>query len=82
MELVFEVTRFKSDWVLEERAAFLITFVSDHTCKTPRITIFVREVVRNVSEPTQCLKIFGDPDMGVLLLETMVKILSFFLPFF
>ena len=73
IELVCKVTTFNSDRLLGERAAFLITFVSDHTCKTPRITTFVREVVRNVSEPTQCLKLFGDHDMGVLLLETLLK---------
>ena len=82
IKLVFEVTRFNSDQVLEERAAFLITFVNDHTCKTLPITTFVREVVRNVSEPTQCLKMFGDPDLGLLLLETMVKISSFFFSLF
>ena len=66
---VCEVTRFNSDWVHEERAAFVITFVSKRMCYSSRVTALAYEVVRNVKT--------GDSGLGVISLRTMVKILYF-----
>ena len=51
-----EVTRFNSDRVHEERAAFVTTFVSKHVCYSSRVTAIAHEVVGNVKNPHNVCK--------------------------
>ena len=53
---VCEVKRFNSDWVHEERAAFVITFVSKQASYYSRFTGLAQEVVRNVKKSSNVCK--------------------------